>query len=178
MNEINKNSKNYIGYEYKELIIESGLVSIYMDGYKNFGWIVDDNQTEIKESGKVIIRLKRDRKIVNKVELTRLQTHFEDCMKQIQALKKSKTNTALMAALTTGIFGTAFIAGSTFAVTHEPRMTELSIVLAIPGFIGWILPYFIYRKIVQKKTEKLNPIIEEKQDEVYEICEKGNRLLI
>ena len=41
----------------------------------------------------------------------------------------------------------------------------------------WILPYFVYKKIVQKQTEKVMPLIESKLDEIYEICEKGNKLL-
>lgn len=49
--------------------------------------------------------------------------------------------------------------------------------LAIPGFIGWILPYFIYKSVVKKQEEKAAPLIEAKMDEIYEICEKGNRLL-
>lgn len=48
---------------------------------------------------------------------------------------------------------------------------------AIPGFLGWILPYFLYKKIVRNQTEKLTPMIEAKYDEIYEICEKGNKLL-
>ena len=50
-------------------------------------------------------------------------------------------------------------------------------IFAIPGFLGWILPYFLYKKIVRNQTEKLTPMIEAKYDEIYEICEKGNKLL-
>ena len=67
--------------------------------------------------------------------------------------------------------------GATFAVTAQPPHILLCIILAIPGFIGWILPYFLYKAGVRKQTEKMTPLIEEKYDEIYEICEKGNRLL-
>ena len=73
--------------------------------------------------------------------------------------------------------GTAFIACSTFAVTADPPKILLCIIFAIPGFLGWILPYFLYKKIVRNQTEKLTPMIEAKYDEIYEICEKGNKLL-
>ena len=43
--------------------------------------------------------------------------------------------------------------------------------------IGWILPYFIYRKVAKKQTEKLQPLIEEKLEEIYQVCEKGHSLL-
>ena len=76
-----------------------------------------------------------------------------------------------------GILGTAFIAGATFAVTAQPPHILLCIILAIPGSLGWILPYFLYKAGVRKQTEKMTPLIEEKYDEIYEICEKGNKLL-
>jgi len=51
------------------------------------------------------------------------------------------------------------------------------LLFAVPGFIGWIIPYFLYRRAIGKQTEKLAPLIEQKYDEIYEICEKGNKLL-
>lgn len=53
----------------------------------------------------------------------------------------------------------------------------LCIVLAVPGFIGWELPYFVYKKAEVRQTEKLAAMIEEKFDEIYEICEKRRKLL-
>ena len=125
----------------------------------------------------IALRLKRDRKIMNKMELTRLQRNFEFCMKEIDLLEKSKASKAIMYALIVGIIGTAFMAGSVFAVTASPPMIILCIILAVPAFAGWILPYYIYKIIVRKRTKKVSPLIEEKQDEVYEICEKGSKLL-
>ena len=53
----------------------------------------------------------------------------------------------------------------------------LCILLAVPGFLGWALPYFLYNAGVRRQTEKITPLIEEKYDEIYEICRKGNKLL-
>ena len=111
------------------------------------------------------------------MELTRLQRNFEACVNEIVALENSKTSVTTMYALIVGIVGTAFMAGSVFAVTAQSPHIVLSVLLAIPGFIGWILPYFLYKRIVGKQTQKLIPLIEEKYDEIYEICEKGNKLL-
>lgn len=111
------------------------------------------------------------------MELTRLQGNFEACVHEIDMLEKSKTSMATLYALIIGIVGTAFMAGSTFAVTAQPPHVILCIVLAIPGFLGWILPYFVYKRVVGKQTEKVNTRIEEKYDEIYTICEKGNKLL-
>lgn len=106
-----------------------------------------------------------------------MQRNFEACVKEIQASEKSKTSVATAYALVVGIIGTAFMAGSVFAVTAQPPYIVLSTILAIPAFIGWMIPYFLYRRITRKQTEKLTPLIEQKYDEIYEICEKGNKLL-
>ena len=175
--------KNFIGYEYKEIIAESSQVSFLLDGYECFGWELDENMAGSGESKnpsyqkKAVLHLKRNRKIINKTELTRLQRNFEACIKEIEALEKSKTSAATMYALIAALIGTAFIAGSVFAVTAQPPYIILSILLAIPGFIGWIIPYFLYKKAAGKQTEKIVPLIEQKYDEIYEICEKGNKLL-
>lgn len=181
MNQMNQSGNDYIGFEYKELIVEKKKVSFYLDSYENFGWQMDTRYPEVVSStktGKIVMRLKRDRKIMNKAELTRLQRHFEDCMKQIDSLENAKTSMATAVALIIGIIGTAFVACSVFAVTHEPPLILLCIILAIPGFIGWILPMFVYKRLVANKTEEMNPLIEKKQDELYKICEKGHKLLV
>ena len=181
MNEIKRASDDYIGYEYKELVVDKKQVSFYLDGFENFGWEIDEKYPPVVESnhsGKTVIKLKRNRKIMNKAELTRLQRNFEDCMRQIDSLENSKTSLATVTALIIAILGTAFMTCSTFSAVHEPPFILLCIVLAIPGFVGWILPVFAYRKIVRSKTQELAPLIEKKQDEAYEICEKGHKLLL
>lgn len=183
MSDAGKQTKNFIGYEYKEIAAEGSKASFLLDGYESLGWEVDENLPGNSHAGnssnpnKVIIRLKRNRKIINKAELIRLQRNFEACVSEIEILEKAKTSAAAMWALIVAVLGTAFIAGSTFAVTAQPPHVLLCILLAIPGFLGWILPYFIYKRLVRKQTEKLTPLIEEKYDEIYGICEKGNKLL-
>ena len=169
--------KDFVGYEYKEITAPTDRISLYIDCYENFGWQADDNITAVSKMRQTTLRMKRERKIVNKMELTRLQRHFEACAKGIETLEKSTTSVASIWAFMVGIIGTAFMAGSTFAVTHEPPMILLCILLAVPGLIGWVLPYFLYRCLVVKRTKKIQPMIEAKQDEIYDICEKGYSLL-
>lgn len=171
MSEIRKDSTQFIGYEYKELEARGERASMYLDCYPSFGWEADER------TANGIITLKRDRKIINKMELTRLQRHFEACMRELDDLERSKTTNAAIAALIVGLVGTAFMAGSTFAVVHTPPLYVLCTVLAVPGFIGWILPYFIYRKLCAKRSKVVAELIERKYDEIYEICEQGNKLL-
>ena len=169
----NIKANNYIGYDYKEVGTSREYLSMYLDGYSSFGWTTDENVAQRETA----IKLKRDRKIINKVELTRLERNFESCMSEIEALKKAKTSTAKLYTLIIALVGTAFMAGSVFAVTHEPPLIPLTIILGLPGFIGWILPPLLYKVFVRRSVKKLTPLIEAKYDEVYEVCEKGNKLL-
>lgn len=177
MNEITKSGNNFVSYEYKEISVDRERASKYLDGYMNFGWVCDENIQPSIIMGKVMLKLKRDRKILNKMELTRLQRHFEACMNEIDVMEKSKASDATIWALVIGIISTAFMVGSIVVVTHQLPIIWLYIVLAIPAFIGWILPYFVYNSRVRKRTAHVSPQIEQKYDEIYEICEKGNKLM-
>ena len=115
---------------------------------------------------------------MNKAELTRLQRNFDSCMEEIQELEASKRSGPTSVAITTGVLGTACMAGSVFAITAEQPLVPLCILLAIPGFLGWILPWFLYRRLVRRRSQKLAPIIEGKYDELYAVCEKGSKLLL
>lgn len=104
--------RNYVGYEYKEIMADRQLVSLLLDGYENFGWEVNDHLPESGMGGKtgierkVMIRLRRDRKILNKAELTRLQRNFEACVAEIQTLEQRKTSAATAYAIILGVIGT------------------------------------------------------------------------
>ncbi len=182
MNDKENRQKRFVGYEYKELVSESRRMPLLMDGYECFGWELNGqlstNSTNTAGAGKkMTLYLKRNRSIVNKMELTRLQHNFEACVDEIEKLENNKTSRATVYALILGLLGTAFMAGATFAVTAQPPHILLCILLAIPGFLGWIFPYFVYKKEVVRQNERVKPLIEKKYDEIYELCEKGNKLL-
>ena len=174
--EITKGGKDYTGYDYKTVTTESDKVSMYMDAYKNFGWIHDASMPEKQYLGTATLKLKRDRKIMNKAELTRLQQHFEACMDEIASLENSKTKMATIYSLAVGLIGTAFLAGSVFAVTAEPPLILLCVLLGIPGLIGWAVSYYLFKFFTKKRTLEVVPLIEQKYDEIHGICEKGNAL--
>lgn len=184
MDDTGRKQNDFVGYDYKEVTAEGARLSLLLDGYENFGWEVDQRAVETVRTGKAAspiqktaLRLKRNRKIINKVELTRLERNFEACVDEIDKLEKEKTTQATMYALILGITGAAFMAGSVFAVTASPPSYIWCIILAIPGFLGWIFPYFLYKKVVGRQTERVAPLVEMKYDEIYELCEKGNKLL-
>lgn len=165
-------SDSFITYEYKELNPKDPYCAMMIDSYENFGWNIDDN---IKDKIKIV--LKRNQKIINKVELTRLQRNFESCLHEIEALNKSKHSSAAIAAILTGLVGTFFMALSVFAATATPINVLLCIVFGVPAMILWILPIFIYKYFYKKREQQVTPLIDQKYDEIYEVCRKGYKLL-
>ncbi|HFL2538642.1 TPA: hypothetical protein ACG3G9_003786, partial [Clostridioides difficile] len=138
-----------------------------------FGWKLENVLSQ--GIGVVNMKFKRDRKIRNKAELSRLQRQFDACIAEIERLERAKVMAASVTAYIIGIVGTAFIAGAVFAQNSNNIL--LSVILAVPGFMGWIIPYFMYKVIQRKKTNKVTPLIDLKYDEIYEVSEKGSRLL-
>ena len=182
-------SAGYVGYEYREISVPRKYASLCLDSYPCFGGEEDPNQGRPgRRRGPAIpaapgpkemetLCFRRARSISGKAELTRLQRNFDSCIAELRALERSKTTRAAAAALTAGVLGTAFMAGSTFAAVSTPPVVWLTILLAIPGFLGWILPYFLYRAMVRWKAAQIEPLMEQKYDEINEICERGSRLL-
>ena len=161
MTEIIKGGKDYVGYEYKTLSTNEETISMMLDCYESFGFKIDERATRKTASGNLTVTLKRNRNLINKAEITRLQRNFESYMHELEQLKKSKTSKACMSAIITGVVGTAFMALSVFAITATTPNIPLCVLFAVPGFVGWIVPYFLYKKMVAKKESILVPLIDE-----------------
>ena len=166
---------NFVGYEYQDISVKRSMAAVYVDGYENFGWQLDGTAEQPGKVETVAMKFKRDRKIRNKAELTRLQRNFDACVSEILSLESSKYIKASAIAYAIGIVGTAFMAGSVFSITADQLIP--CIILAIPAFTGWILPYFLYQGIRKKKTAQVAPLIDQKYDEIYAVCKKANDLL-
>ena len=164
-------------FDYLNVTVDEKLCSQYMDGYQKFGWKQDENMQPEKNMGKVTLHMKRSRHIINKVELTRLQQHYEYCMEEIGALEDSKNSVPAMVSISCGLAGCGFVAGSVFAVTNTPPIIWLMVLLAIPGFLLWVAAYFSYNIVKKQRIKKVNPLIEAKYDEAYEVCNNAFQLL-
>ena len=169
------NEKGFVGFEYMEVSAKHWMESLYVDSYENFGWEFEGEAARESAGGQVTLKFKRDRKLRNKAELTRLQRQFEACAQEIETLERSRTTTASIAAFTIGLAGTELLGGTMFAYLHGLR--PLMVISAVPGFLGWIAPYFCYQRLRQKREQRIAPLIEQKNDEIYSVCERGCRLL-
>ena len=171
------NEQAFEGYDYLTVTVEGTLCSQYIDGYASFGWQPDENLSQEKSGGKTTLHLKRRRSILNKTELTRLQRHFEACMEEIAALEASKTSIPTIFALSCGLAGCAFLAGSVFAVTAAPPIIWLSVLLGAPGLLLWCATYPLSKAVKRRRGAKVLPLIEAKYDEAYEVCAKAQQIL-
>lgn len=170
-----KHESSFVGYEYADVTVSRPLERLYLDGYEHFGWQYEGHGLSLASPLSSTMKFKRDRRLHNKAELTRLQRQFDASAADIAALEKSKTLTPSAIAYIVGLVGTAFMAGSVFAVTSG--LIPLCILLAIPGFVGWILPYPVFRWMQRRKTAQVTPLIDAKYDELYAVCEKAHGLL-
>ncbi len=175
MNESLKNDNSFVGYEYKDVTARRSMESVYSDSYPSFGWELDGSSIPPQGARFVSLKFKRNRKLRNKAEISRLQRQFETGIAEIESLEFSKVTKASAIAYGVGLVGTAFMAGSVFSVTAGN--VPLCIILAIPAFVGWITPYLLFRKISSSKSAEVNPLIEKKYDEIYDVCEKAGSLL-
>ncbi|WKY43761.1 hypothetical protein Q5O14_14140 [Eubacteriaceae bacterium ES2] len=172
MGAINSSESRMVMNEYLEVSVKSDLVQLCGDCYHALGWTIINTSSGMDG---IKLKLQRDRKIKNRVALCDLQRKCEDAFINIEKLEHSKKTRAMALALGTGIVGTVFLGGATFA--YLAAMIPLCVVLAIPGFIGWGLPYFLYQKNVKKASDRANPMIESNFDAIYEACEKASQLL-
>ena len=175
--EITRGGKEYIGYDYKTATVDRGKASMYLDAYESFGWLPDDSIPSRQVIRMLTLKLKRNRKILNKAELTRLQQHFEACMDEIASLENSIMKMAAIYSMMVGFIGTVFVVGFLFAITNEPPRILLCFIFTIPGFVGLVAPFYLFKLLVRKRTIAVEPLIEQKHDEIKKICEKGNILL-
>lgn len=185
----NSETKDFIAYEYLSINVKSEHEPLYIDCYENFGWILinntalvdsDDyylNNTYINANKLVNIKFKRDRRIKNKVQLLSLQRKLEIALKEIERLEKEPNTLGMIWSMVIGVIGTIFLALSVFSITATSPLYIPFVLCGIIGLIGWVLPYFVYRKIKITKEEENVSLIEEQYNTIYDSCEQAKKLI-
>ncbi len=177
MSEIREDGASFIGYEYCELPCGGPDAGLRLDAYQSFGWTVDERAAPDAPHKGGALRLRRDRRLVNRTELIRLQRHFESCMAELDALERSKTEGATACAILVGLAGCGLLAGSVFAVSAPQPLYLLSALLGLPGLAAWAASYFLYRRMVRRRTAAVGVLVEHKYDEIDDICRRAQALL-
>lgn len=170
--------KDFVSYEYRTKTVKAKDQTKAIDMYEAFGWEVTATSPSAIDG--VTISLKRNRKQKHKQELSKLERQAEDVFEAINDLHRAKTAGASVFAY---IFGcvAALILGGGMCLT---MLVENS----IPAFVGGIIlglfgialcgvNYLIYKKLVAKKTKTLLPVIDDNEEKLANLLEKGNDLL-
>ncbi len=170
--------KDFVTYEYKTVSVKAKDRTRAMDMYEAFGWEITGTSALV--TGSVALSLKRDRKQKHKQELSRLERQAEETVDTLNRLQLSMTRGASIFAYIFGIVAALiFGGGMCLTMLKEGSIPALigGIVLGIVGLALCGLNYFIYSKIVAKKTKEILPVIDETEEKLADILEKGNDLL-
>lgn len=119
--------------------------------------------------------MKRNRKIRNKNDLNRLQIFLEGVLNEMEHLEATKTFHASVVAYLIGMLGTACMGFSVFS--YLASNLPVCIGFAVPGFIGWVLPFAVYAALKNKREAEVGRITKQKFEEVHDICRKAHELL-
>lgn len=168
---------DFIGYEYYDLTVSKSAASVYIDGYTNFGWNLDNAREMGKFVGKnrVLIKFKRNRRLPNKDQIIKLQRQFDIKAAEIENLEKSKKTNASIVSYIVGVIGTTLMAASMFA--YMENMVVLMIILAVPGFICWLGAYSIYQVVKQKQAIRKEPVINNSYEDLYDIANQAYKVM-
>lgn len=170
--------KDFVSYEYMTKQVAANTQTKTIDMYEAFGWEITSTNTS--PIGNTTISFRRNRKQRHKQELNKLQRQAEDMNNTILQLNSSKTTIANIFAYTFGIIATLILGGGMSMImtikNNIPVMVG-GIIVGIIGIIMCSLNYFIYKKIVANKTKQVLPIIDENEEKLSNILEKGNDLL-
>ena len=193
--------QEFTGYEYKTIDVRKEMEQLWADSYASYGWELTKKEPAIVKHvwgplrvmmaplallpgtpfSKMIIdhesdrntslTFRRNKQIGNKAELIRLQHQFEIKAKEIDYLETSKKSGAAAIVYTVGLAGTVWMGFATFA--YLAGNVPACVIFAVPGILGWVLPAFIYKGARNRKTGKVNPMIEQHYDAINKLNEQG-----
>lgn len=172
-------NKDFVTYEYMSKMVKTSEQAQVCDLYEAFGWeIASVQNTGLADT--TAISFKRDRKIKHKAELSKLERQASETYEEIRQLEKSKTTGASVFGYT---FGTAsaliFGGGMSLCLLKTSDIPSLvgGIFLGVVGAVLCGINYLAYKKIAAKKTKQVLPVIDERQEKLANLLEKGNDLL-
>lgn len=170
--------KDFVSYEYATKTVKTKNKCKAVDLYEAFGWEITGTAAGINDS--VTLSLKRDRKQKHKKELTKLERQAEEAFELIDRLNASKTLGASVFSYIFGCLATLILGGGmcmTMLIENNPAAFAGGIILGVLGIALCCANYFIYKKIAEKKTKQVLPVIDETEEKLADICENGNELL-
>ena len=169
--------KDFVSYEYRTVSVKAKDQARVMDLYEAFGWEVTGTSPALDG---VTLSLKRDRHIPHKQELVKLERQAEDTFARIGGLERSKTQGASVFSYIFGCIAVLILGGGmSLVMLVEGSIPALvgGIVLGIIGIVLCGVNYPIYKRLASQKTKALLPVIDETEEKLANLLERGNELL-
>lgn len=170
--------KDFTTYEYRTKTVKNKDQTRAIDMYEAFGWEITATTPTYVDG--VTLSLKRDRKLKHKQELIKLERQAEDVFETINGLHRAKTLGASVFAYIFGVIAALiFGGGMCLVMLVENSIPALvgGIILGIVGIALCGINYLVYKKIVEKKIKQILPIIDNNEEKLANILEKGDELL-
>lgn len=169
--------KDFVSYEYRTVSVKAKDQARVMDLYEAFGWEVTGTSPALDG---ITLSLKRDRHIPHKQELVKLERQAEDTFSRIGGLERSKTQGASAFSYIFGCIAALILGGGmSLVMLVEGSIPALvgGIVLGIIGIVLCGVNYPIYKRLASQKTKALLPVIDETEEKLANLLERGNELL-
>lgn len=171
-------NKDFVSYEYRTVTVKAKDQTKAIDMYEAFGWEITASTPSLADG--ITLSLKRDRKQPHKQELTKLERQANDVFETINGLEKSKTAGANAFAYAFGVIAALVLGGGMCLVmlieNSVPALVG-GIILGLVGIGLCCINYPIYKKLVAKKIKQVLPVIDDNEEKLANILEKGNDLL-
>lgn len=170
--------KDFITYEYRTKSVKVKDLTRTADLYEAFGWeIVSTERTAVE---RVTLSLRRDRKLPHRQELNRLERQAEELSGTLDGLERAKRLRADIFAYIFGIVAALVLGGGMCMVMLiEDSVPALigGIAVGVVGLVLCAVNYPVYRAMVAKKTEQVLPALDENEEKLADLLERGNDLL-
>ena len=169
--------KDFVSYEYRTVSVKAKDQARVMDLYEAFGWEVTGTSPALDG---ITLSLKRDRHIPHKQELVKLERQAEDTFAAVSRLERSKTLGASVFSYVFGCIAALVLGGGMcLCMLVEGSIPALvgGIVLGIIGIVLCGVNYPIYKRLASQKTKALLPVIDETEEKLANLLERGNELL-
>lgn len=177
---LKSNVKEFYSYDYLAVEVNNTNAPEVMDCYESLGWEATGSDSYVENrSLKAMLNFKRDRKIKNKEQLIRQQAKLDDAYANIKTLEKKKKEMPNIVSLILGIIGSLILGGgmSLCMVLGGTIPMVCGIIVGVIGIVVCAVNYPIYKKILSKKSAKINPLISKKKEEIATICETAHKYL-
>lgn len=170
--------KDFVSYEYKTVTVKAREQARALDLYEAFGWEVAGTSASAVEG--VTLSLKRDRKQKHRQELNRLERQAEETLGMIRGLERSETLGASVFAYLFGAMAALLLGGGmclTLLVQNNIPAFAGGIVLGVLGIALCAVNYLLYMRLAAKKTKQVLPVLDQTEEKLATLLEKGNDLL-